>query len=163
MKQGFTLIELMVVVLIIGILSSVALPQYQKSVEKARAAEALSTLGSLYRQYESCRLEHRDKRQCDQVGAFKNFTIRPPGTKVADECYETKEWRYCPPFQSDIRAYRISSGGIKGVLTIWGYGYGSSGKDCLGTITCENEDDASFCKTLGFTAKQTGCSGFVKP
>ena len=46
-RRGFTLLELLMVVIIIAILASVALPQYIRATEKARAAEALSYLGAL--------------------------------------------------------------------------------------------------------------------
>ncbi len=46
-NAGFTLIEMLVVVLIIGLLVALALPQYEKAVEKSRATEAFTMLKSI--------------------------------------------------------------------------------------------------------------------
>lgn len=46
-QQGFTLIELMIVVAIIGILAAIAIPAYQNYTARSQATEAITLLGGL--------------------------------------------------------------------------------------------------------------------
>ena len=45
-QEGFTLVELIIVVVIIGILSSIAIPSFQNASEKAKQKEASSLIAS---------------------------------------------------------------------------------------------------------------------
>ena len=47
MKKGFTLLEVLIVIIIIGILATFAIPQYLKASRKAIASEAVTTIGSI--------------------------------------------------------------------------------------------------------------------
>jgi type IV pilus assembly protein PilA len=56
-QKGFTLIELMIVVAIIGILAAIAIPQYQNYIAKSQVSRVMGELSSVKTTLESCILE----------------------------------------------------------------------------------------------------------
>lgn len=75
-QKGFTLIEIMVVVAIIGILASIAMPNYTNYVKKGKAAEATSTLAEARVKMEQFFQDNRTYAggPCTTLAAGKYFT-----------------------------------------------------------------------------------------
>ncbi len=100
-SKGFTLIELMIVVAIIGILAAVAYPSYQEQVRKSRRAEATEALMDL-----AARME----RYYADRGTYATATIAAgAGTDVLDSA-STEEGYYTLSFNAQAaESYTIQA------------------------------------------------------
>lgn len=55
-KKGFTLLEIIIVIIIIGVLASLALPRLFRTIEYSRSAEALAAMATIRNAVERCYL-----------------------------------------------------------------------------------------------------------
>ena len=140
-KLGFTLTELLTVVLIVAILTSIALPQYRKSIRRAEAMESLVNLRSLYnaaRRYKAATSAAPTSLTGLDVEFFDAAPIES-GFKIGKFSYEFNA--------SYIRSCRLNNGGF---CFYFYYNHPSLGKDAL---ICEPQNNSPtgtwICESLG--------------
>lgn len=64
-QKGFTLIELMIVVAIIGILAAIAIPQYQNYIARSQVSRVMAETGALRTAIESCMMNGIEEADCE--------------------------------------------------------------------------------------------------
>ena len=140
---GFTLLELLAVVLIIGILASIALPQYRRSVARAEAMEAMVNLRTLF----------------DSAKRYKAVHSQPPmqlnGLDVSffDATSDTTDTFEIGRFQYKFTSSDISACRLNGNYCFYFYyNHASKGKD---TLTCKLSSTGGkydwICEAIGTT------------
>lgn len=99
-KYAFTLIELLIVLVIIGILATLAIPRYQGMVIKAQGAEAMTALRSLADAVWSYKTETGDFPRKDVEGPFPTvLDVKIPAT--------TKYYRYTYQYMRIVPEVRL--------------------------------------------------------
>jgi general secretion pathway protein G len=68
-KSGFTLVEILIVVIILGILAAIVIPQFTNASQDARKSSLVSQLQTSRSQIELYRLQHLDKDPTGLTGA----------------------------------------------------------------------------------------------
>ncbi|MDR0292006.1 MAG: prepilin-type N-terminal cleavage/methylation domain-containing protein [Elusimicrobium sp.] len=117
-KKGFTLVEVLVVVLVVGILAAIALPVYKKAVEKSRAMEAFEILDNIRNKQEHRALFGKNKEDRQYTTQFKDLSEVISGIPAIDtenvDSISTKHFKYMLNYKAPYyyaSAVRIGAGG----------------------------------------------------
>jgi len=129
MKKGFTLIELVIVVIILGVLVAIAVPMFQSTRSKAESAEALNVLGAL---------RSGQLRYYAQNSAYANDCAN------LDAGYTALKYHTTPPTC-------INNTAPSAFVTITNPGKYTMCMDSEGVIKCADVA-AGTCAKLGYTA-----------
>jgi prepilin-type N-terminal cleavage/methylation domain-containing protein len=143
-KKAFTLIEMLVVVVIIGILAAIALPQYQKAVEKARATEALINLKALREAWDRYNLTYGTT--ATTIAQLTDFDIK------INIDNSSNYYAYSLNPQGAIHAERKPNARYRLIAITRDYLYYNTYKPGIGILCDEKiEDNRGTCTALGAT------------
>ena len=151
-KQAFTLIELLVVVLIIGILAAVALPKYQRAVDKSRFVQARTVFRTVWQAQQVFFLANgRYAVNWDELAADLPPTTSGGGTSN----YAYWDWGYCflEPTYGGC-GYVVRGGGSARTLQRWN----SRTTQCLASQTSTRAQELCSAAT-GKKTSQASLSG----
>jgi prepilin-type N-terminal cleavage/methylation domain-containing protein len=93
MRKGFTLMELIIVIIIVGILATVGFGQYQRIIERGRTAEAKTMLGQIRTAQEAYKTEFGTYAM-DIIGAPANIRSILVDTTVPTACQLSHYFMY---------------------------------------------------------------------
>jgi prepilin-type N-terminal cleavage/methylation domain-containing protein len=147
-RAGFTLIEMLVVVLIIGILAAVAIPQYLKSVETTKADDAVALVNMIGTTNKMFALDHSNayvngamptatdtgcgNLACPTAGPYTNGCTLVWCKYLADQNFGSKPYNLyaCDPAAACTTGGAGKTAGAQrksGAYSAWGYAVDGSG------------------------------------